>query len=572
MAGGLFVSGLISGIDTDVLIAQLMALERTPINRTRDRIGLLEDQQDAVRDIRTDLLTLFNRAQDFTLNNVFEGISGTSSDETVLTAEISSTVASRGSYAVQVTQLASATVAVSSSYLGTPVDPDATLEDAGFGLTPTSGTFTINGTQITVDATTDSLNDIIQDITNNTDVTASYSAVTNKITLTNTDGGSSDIINLGADDDTSNFLEAGRLEGAFQSGTPTTMESTVDISVVDPNATLDDVFGIGTVSAGTFQVNGVTLNITDPSTETLNDILNDINSSGADVTATFDSSTDTIRVVSDTLGSRTINFTDGTSGFLAATNLDTATQTTGNDAQFTVDGQGYTRNSNTITDVIGGVSFTLLSAGSSTVTVTDDVDTMVDTIESFVEAYNTAIGTIDDALAEDEALENDASIRMIMSYLRSSVFNIIDGATGEYRSLVDIGVSTGTEDAFSSDTLNALQVDATALRDALNADRESVASLFINDSEDGIANIFEEYLRDVTSTTGFLQSRAGANGTIADQIESLNDRIDQLEQRLDQKEERLRRQFTQMEVMLSSFQSTSEFLTMQLAGLQGLGV
>ncbi len=572
MAGGLFVSGLISGIDTDVLIAQLMALERTPINRTRDRIGLLEDQQDAVRDIRTDLLTLFNRAQDFTLNNVFEGISGTSSDETVLTAEISSTVASRGSYAVQVTQLASATVAVSSSYLGTPVDPDATLEDAGFGLTPTSGTFTINGTQITVDATTDSLNDIIQDITNNTDVTASYSAVTNKITLTNTDGGSSDIINLGADDDTSNFLEAGRLEGAFQSGTPTTMESTVDISVVDPNATLDDVFGIGTVSAGTFQVNGVTLNITDPSTETLNDILNDINSSGADVTATFDSSTDTIRVVSDTLGSRTMNFTDGTSGFLAATNLDTATQTTGNDAQFTVDGQGYTRNSNTITDVIGGVSFTLLSAGSSTVTVTDDVDTMVDTIESFVEAYNTAIGTIDDALAEDEALENDASIRMIMSYLRSSVFNIIDGATGEYRSLVDIGVSTGTEDAFSSDTLNALQVDATALRDALNADRESVASLFINDSDDGIANIFEEYLRDVTSTTGFLQSRAGANGTIADQIESLNDRIDQLEQRLDQKEERLRRQFTQMEVMLSSFQSTSEFLTMQLAGLQGLGV
>jgi flagellar hook-associated protein 2 len=271
-------------------------------------------------------------------------------------------------------------------------------------------------------------------------------------------------------------------------------------------------------------------------------------------------------VISDTLGSRTIDFTDGTSGFLAATYLDTADQTAGTDAQFTIDGDSMTRNTNTITDGIGGISFTLLSTGSSTITVNDDYEGMIEDITEFVDAYNTGVQTIYDMLGEDADLENDGSIRLVENYLRSSIFGRPSGVTGDYQSLLDIGISTG--DTFESDVLSMLEVDEGALREALETDSDAVASIFTNAAEDGIADLFEDYLQDLTSATGFLQSRSGPSGTINSQIDSLNDRIDAIERRLGWKEDRLRRQFTQMEMALSQYQATSAFLTSRLATLQ----
>lgn len=566
MAGQIYFSGLASGLDVDTIITQLLALERVPITRLRNRIQTLEDQREGVQSVRRDLLTLFHRAQDFTLDMVFDQVAAASSDESVLTTELAGGNAVRGSFDIQVTTLASATVGTSSNYLGQVVDPNVALDSAGLSLAPTSGTFTVNGTEITIDVTTDTLNDVLTDISNNTNVTATFSATTNKITLTNDDPGDTDIINLGATSDTSNFLDSGRLTAATQTGTPTTLESTVDIAVVNPADTLDNIFGAGTVTAGTFQINGTTITVADPSTETLDDVLSAINSSDAGVTASFDGSTDTIRVVSDTLGSRTIDFTDGTSGFLAAAYLDTADQTAGTDAQLTVDGASMTRNTNTITDAIGGVSFTLLATGSSTVTVNNDYEGMIEDITEFVDAYNTGIQTMHDLLGEDGGLENDGSIRLVENYLRNTIFGRPTGVTGDYESLLGIGISTG--DTFESDVLTMLEVDEGALREALETDRDDVASIFTNAAEDGIGDLFENYLQDLTSTTGFLQSRSRASGTIDGQIDVLNDRIDAIERRLGWKEERLRRQFTQMEMALSQYQAIGAFITSRLAALQ----
>ena len=566
MAGQIYFSGLASGLDVDTIITQLLALERVPITRLRNRIQTLEDQREGVQSVRRDLLTLFHRAQDFTLDMVFDQVAAASSDESVLTTELAGGNAVRGSFDIQVTTLASATVGTSSNYLGQVVDPNVALDSAGLSLAPTSGTFTVNGTEITIDVTTDTLNDVLTDISNNTNVTATFSATTNKITLTNDDPGDTDIINLGATSDTSNFLDSGRLTAATQTGTPTTLESTVDIAVVNPADTLDNIFGAGTVTAGTFQINGTTITIADPSTETLDGVLSAINSSDAGVTASFDGSSDTIRVVSDTLGSRTIDFTDGTSGFLAAAYLDTADQTAGTDAQLTVDGASMTRNTNTITDAIGGVSFTLLATGSSTITVNNDYEGMIEDITEFVDAYNTGIQTMHDLLGEDGGLENDGSIRLVENYLRNTIFGRPTGVTGDYESLLGIGISTG--DTFESDVLTMLEVDEGALREALETDRDDVASIFTNAAEDGIGDLFENYLQDLTSTTGFLQSRSRASGTIDGQIDVLNDRIDAIERRLGWKEERLRRQFTQMEIALSQYQAIGAFITSRLGALQ----
>ena len=88
-------------------------------------------------------------------------------------------------------------------------DPSTvTVGAAGFSTPVTAGTFTVNGAQINI-ATTDSLQTVFNNIASATlaagnQVTASYSATTDKITLTSSNG--SPIV-LGSATDTSNFLQ-----------------------------------------------------------------------------------------------------------------------------------------------------------------------------------------------------------------------------------------------------------------------------------------------------------------------------------------------------------------------------
>ena len=111
-SGSLFsMSGLISGLDWDTLIKQLVAVERQPETKLSQKISTLTAQKTAIKELKTQLTTLRSRLQDFRFNNIFDSYSSTTSEDTVLTSSVSGTSAAVGSYVVKVTQLASATVA-----------------------------------------------------------------------------------------------------------------------------------------------------------------------------------------------------------------------------------------------------------------------------------------------------------------------------------------------------------------------------------------------------------------------------------------------------------------------------
>ena len=112
-----------------------------------------------------------------------------------------------------------------------------------------------------------------------------------------------------------------------------------------------------------------------------------------------------------------------------------------------------------------------------------------------------------------------------------------------------------------------LEIDEEELRAALQDDLESVESIFSNDTEDGVADAFDEYRQGVTSTTGFLNERARTGGSIDGQIDWINNRIDMLEYQLGREESRLRKQFNALEVAISSFQATSQYLQQHLTAL-----
>ena len=564
MSGGFSAGGLITGLDSNSLIAQLMQIERQPIIRLQEQIDAFETQKTAIQELRTQLLSLRNAAQDFRFNNVFSQFGSASSEESVLGVEIAGPSPVIGSYAIDVQQLASATVASSSAVLGSPIDPNANLDSNGMTTELTAGTFSVNGIEFTVDPTSQSLNTVLGLINaSGAGVTATYDAVADTVSFENSAAGDTNVINFGVTDDTSNFLSAISIEQATQytggSGS-TVATSTRNLGAVDPNAVLNTSnFASGAVSAGTFQVNGITITV-DPTASSLNDVLTAITDSDAGVSATYDSSSDTIRVVADTLGSRTVNFSDGGSGFLAAVNLTAAVQDAGEDAQFTINGGAVqTRNTNEVSDAVGDVAFNLLSVGTSTVTVTGDDDLIVEDINEFLTAFNESVDLIRTMTGQEGDIGNDTSISQVEMYLRSEVFSMVSGITGSFSSLVQIGVSTG--DTFDSTGSAHLELDEDVFREALRDDRSNVSALFHNAGETGIADKLFEYVDEITRTTGFLNNRGKANGSLDRQISSLEDQIERVERRVALREERLRRQFTQLEVLASSYQADSAALS-----------
>ncbi|MCL4218016.1 MAG: hypothetical protein KJ052_13560, partial [Candidatus Hydrogenedentes bacterium] len=277
MAGTFSVGGLVSGIDSNTLIQQLMQLERQPIFRIQAHLDRLEESRTALRDLRTQLTTLRNRTQDFQLQNQFDQFSAASSETAVLSAAVSGSSPVQGSYALNVQQLASATTANSSARLGAAIDPNVALDSSGIQEEFSSGTFTINGVEFNVDATTDSLADVLNDInTSGAGVTATYDGLTDKITFENSNPNDTSVINFGAESNTSNFLSVIRVTGATQStggNGSTVATSTRNLGAIAPGATLNTVdFANGAVSAGSFRINGVQITV-DPANDSLSDVL-----------------------------------------------------------------------------------------------------------------------------------------------------------------------------------------------------------------------------------------------------------------------------------------------------------
>ncbi|HJW82360.1 MAG TPA: flagellar filament capping protein FliD [Acidiferrobacterales bacterium] len=148
-----------------------------------------------------------------------------------------------------------------------------------------------------------------------------------------------------------------------------------------------------------------------------------------------------------------------------------------------VDGiDNISKSSNTVTDVVQGVTLTLLkqsTANTSTaLTVSRDTASVKSAVEGFAKAYNDVNKTIRDLTAYDAKtrqgaiLQGDSSVLSILSQVRSQLTTNLAGVSGTYTQLSQIGV------AFQTD--GSLAVDGTKLQTALDSNFNEIAGLFVN--------------------------------------------------------------------------------------------
>jgi flagellar hook-associated protein 2 len=153
------------------------------------------------------------------------------------------------------------------------------------------------------------------------------------------------------------------------------------------------------------------------------------------------------------------------------------------DAVIRVDTLTLIKDSNTIDDVIDGVTLELIKADGSTantVTVSQgELNSAKSNIASFVSAYNTVIEDLyntfyydPDNPTDNNPLRGDYTVRGIQAALKNIVVNNVPGLTGDYTTLYQIGIS--------ADTTGRLSIDDDKLSDALDDDPLSVMKLFID--------------------------------------------------------------------------------------------
>lgn len=535
-----------------------MQIEATPISRIQKEQATNTQQGTALSGLGTKLEALRSAAQALKDTSLFAqrtASAGTSDSTWKVSAAAGF---APGSHTLAVSQLATKArregaaditggLSASNDVSGTTL---ATLSTAA---SVTAGTFSVNGHKLTV-ATTDSLQDVFDAIDDATDgaVTAAYDATSDQVTLTGTG-----TITLGAANDTSNLLAVLKLAN----NATASVTSSGTLGAMRTGATLATAglrTAVGGSGSGTFTINGTSVAY-NAATDTLTALLKRINASGAGVTATYDAVNDRVVLANQVTGDLGIAVEDDANGLLASLGLTTgATSVRGQDAAFTIDGGAtlYSR-SNTLDGTahgLAGLSVTVDSATTQTVTVAADTDAMREKVDDFVDAYNAVQGYLDEKTkittsggkVTSSVLSKNHEVQAWARQLRALAFGAVS-VGGTITRLDHLGLD------FQGDgTLEVADADKLA---AALADHPADVEDFFAHGSTGLAVKFDVLLDSLGEYNDTAQTKLTTTNS------DLDRQIADLQRRLDQQRELMTNSFIAMESAQSRIQQQSTALT-----------
>jgi flagellar hook-associated protein 2 len=330
---------------------------------------------------------------------------------------------------------------------------------------------------------------------------------------------------------------------------PGASASAMSIAPVSPQTPVTDPTSqdINSSDTYTLTVGSQTYNI---SAQNLNALASAINSSGAPVQALVinigsPSSPDYRLVVqSNTLGDTALQLSVGSTNLLNSL-------TTGSNATYTVNGQppaGITTSSSVVT-VAPGLNVGIEAGGTATVTVTNNLDNVSNSLSSFVTAYNSAVAELGNNHGQNGAALTGDSI--VLS-LQQSLNQIADytGGSGSITSLAQLGVTFTQQGTLSFDPTVLSGLSQTQITDAL--------SFLGNPSTSGFLQFATNTLTGITDpTSGIISSEAQALTT---QSQNDQQQINNDQNQINQLQTTLQAQMAASDALIATLQSQNTFL------------
>ena len=317
-------------------------------------------------------------------------------------------------------------------------------------------------------------------------------------------------------------------------------------------------------SSGSLTILGTTIT---PSTYTVAGIVEAIN--GANISGINATITNIGTSGSPDYQIRIANSSGSPATITATGNLSTELPWLSTDATMgsvTINGVTVNRSTNTISDLVPGLTISLLGTSDATITVAQDSSALSTKISDFVNAFNTLDKSLKDISAYDATTKKGAALYgdPVITSLRREIRRIITSTlsadeTSSYNRLSQVGVS------FKSN--GTLSLDGTTLNAAISANFNKVAKLF---SGTGVTT-------DAASLHGFayqlntmLTTASGIDGLITNRKSNLQSDVRRLQAKANQEQLRLdalqkmyQKQYTVLDSTMSSLNSMSSYLTNQ---------
>jgi flagellar hook-associated protein 2 len=225
------------------------------------------------------------------------------------------------------------------------------------------------------------------------------------------------------------------------------------------------------------------------------------------------------------------------------------------DAAFTIDGVDIISGSNSVTDVLPGVTLNLLneSFGTAKLAVNRDSGAMSSKVQGIVDSYNALDSWFDaqTGTAAGAILSGDSTVRQVQQKVASTISQ--DYENGALSGLNSLGLST--------DKTGKMVYASATFTSALGTNYSDVIDTLTG--TDGLFGKLQSELDVITdTTTGSVQARITS---IDSQVSDLTDRIADAETRLETYTDMIRNQFTNMELILGRYQGTQKYLEQQIA-------
>lgn len=248
------------------------------------------------------------------------------------------------------------------------------------------------------------------------------------------------------------------------------------------------------------------------------------------------------------------------------------------DANFILDGIPIVRGTNTISDVLTGVTLNLEGTQQATdnpvtLTIAPDTTSIQSAIQNFINAYNTTITSItqntEDTTSTSSSSSSDSSSSnssgttvtrgplagdVTFMNLQMQLQNVLMGQVGSAQSgnpnsLSAIGITLNTDGTLSISNQSTLTA-------AITANPSAIVGLF--NSSNGIAVQMNNLVKTYSNTGGTMDEKInGAN----DEISSLNDEINSMQANINEQANAMRDEFTAQESELIQLNQTETLLT-----------
>ena len=237
------------------------------------------------------------------------------------------------------------------------------------------------------------------------------------------------------------------------------------------------------------------------------------------------------------------------------------------DAIAIISGVEHHSASNVIDKAIDGVTINLKAAKTGTtvnLAVADDQGAVLDNVQKLVAAYNSMqgqfqkLGNYNAATKTGGPLLGDWLLNGTQFELTRGMTDQVSGLAGGFSSLAVLGIKTGAD--------GSLSVDSATLQNALKSDAGSVARLF--SGTNGIAARLTGKLDKLLSSSGAIAAR---DANLITSQTDLADATTRLNTQMEGVKARYLKQFNALDSLLQQLNSTSTYLTQQLATVAKIG-